>query len=85
MDGTELTGCMGGACAYYDNQRVCFTPRVCRLQGAVRSSSAARKRSPDKGDGTRRQPLSEVLLVGGATRMPAVRRFVRNMTGVEPR
>jgi molecular chaperone DnaK (HSP70) len=25
-----------------------------------------------------------VLLVGGSTRMPAVRRFVRNMTGLEP-
>jgi molecular chaperone DnaK len=24
-----------------------------------------------------------VLLVGGATRMPAIRRFVRNMTGLE--
>lgn len=33
----------------------------------------------------RRAPVSEVLLVGGATRMPAVRRFVRNMTGLEPR
>ena len=33
----------------------------------------------------RRMPVSEVLLVGGATRMPGVRRFVRNMTGIEPR
>jgi heat shock 70kDa protein 1/2/6/8 len=33
----------------------------------------------------RRMPVTEVLLVGGATRMPAVRRFVRNMTGIEPR
>eukprot|EP00887_Chlorella_sp_A99_P001468 scaffold8.g1468.t1 len=31
----------------------------------------------------RRAPVGEVLLVGGATRMPAVRRFVRNMTGLE--
>lgn len=31
----------------------------------------------------RRQPVSKVLLVGGATRMPAVRRFVRNMTGLD--
>ncbi|GAB4820667.1 hypothetical protein N2152v2_007713 [Parachlorella kessleri] len=31
----------------------------------------------------RRQPVSRVLLVGGATRMPAVRRFVRHMTGLE--
>ena len=33
----------------------------------------------------RRMPVSEVLLVGGATRMPGVRRFVRNMTGIEPK
>lgn len=32
----------------------------------------------------RRMPVGTVLLVGGATRMPAVRRFVRNMTGLEP-
>jgi hypothetical protein len=31
----------------------------------------------------RRLPVSRVLLVGGATRMPAVRRFVRHMTGLE--
>jgi heat shock protein 1/8 len=33
----------------------------------------------------RRLPVSQVLLVGGATRMPAVRRFVKNMTGLEPK
>ncbi len=27
----------------------------------------------------------QVLLVGGATRMPAFRRFVENMTGLQPR
>lgn len=32
----------------------------------------------------RRMPISEVLLVGGATRMPSVKQFVRNMTGLEP-
>ncbi|PRW56291.1 molecular chaperone [Chlorella sorokiniana] len=31
----------------------------------------------------RRMPVSKVLLVGGATRMPAIRRFVRNMTGLD--
>jgi len=31
----------------------------------------------------RRAPITQVLLVGGATRMPAFRRFVRNMTGLE--
>jgi len=30
------------------------------------------------------QRLDEVLLVGGATRMPAIRRLVRTITGVEP-
>lgn len=33
----------------------------------------------------RRLPVTEVLLVGGATRMPGVKRFVKNMTGLEPR
>ena len=28
---------------------------------------------------------SQVLLVGGATRMPAFLRFVKNMTGLEPK
>jgi len=32
-----------------------------------------------------RHPLSEILLVGGATKMPAVRRFLKNMTGIEVR
>ena len=32
----------------------------------------------------RRAPISEVLLVGGATRMPAFQQFVKNMTGLEP-
>lgn len=31
-----------------------------------------------------RGALSKVLLVGGATRMPAVRRFISHMTGLEP-
>ena len=31
----------------------------------------------------RRAPITRVLLVGGATRMPAFRRFVRNMTGLD--
>lgn len=33
----------------------------------------------------KRQPVSEVLLVGGATRMPAVHKFVENMTGIKPK
>lgn len=33
----------------------------------------------------RRSPIGEVLLVGGATRMPAFRTFVTNMTGLVPR
>jgi molecular chaperone DnaK len=31
-----------------------------------------------------RGAVSKVLLVGGATRMPAVKRFIKNMTGLEP-
>jgi hypothetical protein len=31
-----------------------------------------------------RAAVSKVLLVGGATRMPAVQRFIRNMTGLTP-
>ena len=32
----------------------------------------------------RRAPLSKILLVGGATRMPSVPRFLQNMTGTQP-
>jgi molecular chaperone DnaK len=31
-----------------------------------------------------RAAVSKVLLVGGATRMPAVQRFITNMTGLAP-
>eukprot|EP01023_Acetabularia_acetabulum_P006605 TRINITY_DN12744_c0_g1_i2.p1 TRINITY_DN12744_c0_g1~~TRINITY_DN12744_c0_g1_i2.p1 ORF type:complete len:201 (+),score=39.41 TRINITY_DN12744_c0_g1_i2:29-604(+) len=33
----------------------------------------------------RRQPISQVLLVGGATRMKGFQRFVQNMTGLCPK
>ncbi len=33
----------------------------------------------------RRASISQVLLVGGATRMPAFQRFVKNMTGLQPK
>ena len=50
-----------------------------------RRSSKGRAGGPEgggsSGGGDR---VDRVLLVGGATRMPAVRRFVRNMTGLEP-
>lgn len=32
-----------------------------------------------------RQPVSEILLVGAATKMPAIGRFLKNMTGLEVR
>lgn len=32
----------------------------------------------------KRDPISKVLLVGGATRMPAFRQFITNMTGITP-
>ena len=61
-----------------------------RERGQRRSSKAVKdpgvqivpKREKDN---TRRLPVSEVLLVGGATRMPAVRNFVENMTGIAPK
>lgn len=31
----------------------------------------------------KRAPISKILLVGGATRMPGVRAFLKNMTGLE--
>ena len=31
------------------------------------------------------QPITEVILVGGATRMPAIHRFVQNATGIKPK
>lgn len=33
----------------------------------------------------RRAPITQLLLVGGATRMPAFQRFVKNMTGLQPK
>ncbi len=33
----------------------------------------------------RRAPITQVLMVGGATRMPAFQHFVKNMTGLQPR
>merc|ERR1712226_8983 len=33
----------------------------------------------------RRMPVSEVLLVGGATRMPGIKNFIENVMGVAPR
>ena len=33
----------------------------------------------------RRMPISEVLLVGGATKIPAIHKFVENMTGLVPK
>jgi len=49
--------------------------------------SSAQLAARGKGRGRRSTGLvvDEVLLVGGATRMPAVRRFVQNMTGVAPK
>ena len=55
-----------------------------RERGQRRSKTAVK----DEGVQIRpkkRQPVSEILLVGGATRMPAVRKFVENMTGLIPK
>ena len=51
-----------------------------RRRGKVPSAGAGPQLRPK-----RRQPIGQVLLVGGATRMPAFRRFVQNMTGLQPR
>lgn len=62
--------------------------------GSVRADQEAEKNRRGKGKKQplplaqlrpkRRAPISQVLLVGGSTRMPAMRRFVHNMTGLEP-
>ena len=62
--------------------------------GSVRADQEAEKKRRGKGKKQplplaqlrpkRRAPISQVLLVGGSTRMPAMRRFVNNMTGLEP-
>lgn len=61
-------------------------------QNALRKRDGGQRRSKgavkDKGVQIvpkKRLPVSEVLLVGGATRMPAVRTFVENMTGLTPK
>ena len=57
------------------------------LGGALETGAKSGK-SAQRGLGSarpkRRAAVSALLLVGGATRMPAFRRFVRNMTGLEP-
>ena len=58
------------------------------LEAGAKSGAASGARGAQPGLGSarpkRRAPVSALLLVGGATRMPAFRRFVRNMTGLEP-
>lgn len=61
-------------------------------QKALRKRDGGQRRSKGavKDEGVqivpkKRLPVSEVLLVGGATRMPAVRTFVQNMTGLTPK
>lgn len=62
--------------------------------GSVRSDQEMEKKRRGKGKKQaaplaqlrpkRRAPISQVLLVGGGTRMPAMRRFVQHMTSLEP-
>lgn len=62
--------------------------------GSVRADQETEKKRRGKGKKQalpevqlrpkRRAPISQVLLVGGSTRMPAMRRFVQNMTGLQP-
>ena len=46
--------------------------------------AAKRKTSAGKLQPKNRQPISKILMIGGATRMPSFQRFVQNMTGVTP-
>jgi len=48
----------------------------------IRKAKSKRQASKLK---NRRMPVSEVLLVGGATRMPGIKRFIENVTGIKPR
>ncbi len=62
--------------------------------GSVRADQETEKKRRGKGKRQalpqaqlrpkRRAPISQVLLVGGSTRIPAMRRFVQHMTGLEP-
>lgn len=62
--------------------------------GSVRSDQEKEKKRRGKGKKQaaplaqlrpkRRAPISQVLLVGGSSHMPAMRRFVQHMTGLEP-
>ncbi len=60
------------------------------LRRAKRSDGRRRRKGSIKPDVTaeirpkRRAPVSKILLVGGATRMPSVPRFLENMTGIQP-
>ncbi len=60
------------ACGYLNLQTGCSNLITRDAQGAIVQVRPKR-----------RAPITQVLLVGGATRMPAFRRFVRNMTGLE--
>lgn len=60
-------------------------------QNAIRKRDGGQRRSKKAVKDARvqitpkkRQPVSEILLVGGATRIPAVSTFVENMTGLVP-
>ena len=69
-----------------------FTSQAGVDLGSVRADQEADKKRRGKKQGAplaqlrpkRRAPISQVLLVGGSTRMPALRRFVQHMTGLEP-
>eukprot|EP00889_Picochlorum_renovo_P000308 jgi/Picre1/27338/NNA_000307.t1 len=56
-----------------------------KRDGGQRRSKKALKDARVQITPKKRQPVSEILLVGGATRMPAVSTFVENMTGLVPK
>ena len=51
----------------------------------LRNKKGKKLRDRDVREWRKLQPISEVILVGGATRMPAIHRFVKNLTGIQPR
>ena len=55
------------------------TRNIIVFRGTQRNTEWLYRLKPKK-----RPPISKILLVGGATRMPVFRQFVRNMTGIEP-
>lgn len=62
-----------------------------RARDLATKEKAFRKEKRDAGDSTQKvldgihgRPIQKVVLVGGATKMPVVRRLIRTITGIDP-